>query len=111
MQISELTTDRGVLAALGRRLAWARKQKMLSQDALAEEAGVGVATLRRIEAGHGCQLESWIKVMRALGRISSIDGMLPDELRSPMFEVMRERGRKRLPRRRTERWGDELDDN
>ena len=111
MQIDDLTSDRGVLLALGRRLARARQQKRLSQDVLAEEAGVGVATLRRIEAGQGCQLESWIRVMRALGRISAIDDMLPDELRSPMAEVMRERELKRLPRRRgnSARWGDEED--
>ena len=109
MKIDILTPDSVVLQELGRRLAMMRKQRGFSQAALAEEAGVGVATLRRIEAGEGSQLESWIKLLRALGQIGAIEGLLPEELRSPRKDALAERGRKRAPRAAAPRWGDELE--
>ncbi len=89
MDIIELTPDREVLRELGRRLKQVRKQRGLNQQELAEAAGMGVATLRRIEDGSDSQLGSWIKLMKALQMLSAIDGLLPENFTSPMAEAAR----------------------
>jgi len=66
MNINKLTPDTVILAELGARLARLRKQRGYSQQKLATEAGLGVATLRRIESGDGSQLDSWLKLLKAL---------------------------------------------
>ena len=96
MKIEEQTPDRAALEELGRRLGVVRKQLGLSQARLAEEAGLGVATLRRIEDGQDAQLGSWIKLLRALGLPAGIDGLLPESFRSPMADVRGTR-RRRAP--------------
>jgi len=87
MEITTLIPDKEILQELGRRLKKLRKQRRLNQDQLAEAAGIGVATLRRIEDGQDSQLGSWIKLMKALQLLDAIDGLLPENFRSPMAEA------------------------
>ncbi|OGT71579.1 MAG: hypothetical protein A3H44_14055 [Gammaproteobacteria bacterium RIFCSPLOWO2_02_FULL_57_10] len=106
MKIDTLTPDTEMLKELGERLARIRKQQRLSQTELAQEAGVGVATLRRIEGGQDSQLVSWLKLLRALGMTTAIDSLLPEEFSSPMAEV-RGAARKRTKTPTGIVWGDE----
>lgn len=87
MEINTLVPDKEILHELGRRLKKLRKQRKLNQDELATAAGIGVATLRRIEDGQDSQLGSWIKLMKALDMIEAIDGLLPENYKSPMAEA------------------------
>jgi transcriptional regulator with XRE-family HTH domain len=87
MIIDHLTPVDSTLTELGRRLALARKQQGLSQQNLADAAGIGVATLRRIEGGSDGQMGSWVKVLRALDRIHAVNNLLPEVLRSPMADA------------------------
>ncbi len=107
MKIEYLTPDTAILQELGKRLARIRKQHGMSQDDLAEEAGLGVATLRRIEAGEGSQLESWLKLMKALRMTSSIEALLPENFDSPMAEALSDNKRVRIRGTKGKRWGDE----
>ena len=47
-------TSGGLCAELGARLAKIRLSRNITQEALAREAGIGVRTLRRLEAGGSC---------------------------------------------------------
>lgn len=87
MKIETLSPDKSILKELGARLARVRKQQGYSQDRLAEEAGLGVATLRRIEDGQDSQLGSWLKLLKALQMTSAIDQLVPENFKSPMAEV------------------------
>ena len=87
MKIDRLTPNPAVLKELGERLARIRKQQGYSQEALAEAAGLGVATLRRIEDGNDSKLGSWLRILRALQMEASIDALLPENFRSPLAEV------------------------
>ncbi len=87
MKIDYLTPEHEILKELGRRLARTRKQQRMSQTLLAQEAGLGVATLRRIEAGQDSQMESWLKLLKALQLASAVDAILPENVNSPMAEV------------------------
>lgn len=109
MDITELTPDRDALKELGRRLKQVRKQRGLNQEELAEAAGMGVATLRRIEDGSDSQLGSWIKLMKALHMLSAIDALLPESFTSPMAEAARlgKAIRRKKPAGDESLWGDE----
>lgn len=109
MKIQHLTPETQILEELGRRLARVRKQRRITQTALAEEAGIGVATLRRIEAGQDSQMESWLKILSALSMTASIDGLLPENFDSPMAEALAGRGRRRSGDKASPepRWGDQ----
>lgn len=96
MKIDKLTPDQAILKELGQRLARLRKQQALSQTRLAEEAGVGVATVRRIEGGQDSQMETWIKLCKALGMVSAIDQFMPETLTSPMQQVLSGSKRKKV---------------
>ncbi len=91
MKINKITPDNHILGEFGQRLAKIRKQQGLSQTALAEQAGIGIATLRRIESGTDSQLGSWIKLLKALDMDSTLDALLPEQFNSPMAETLRER--------------------
>ena len=88
MKIQHLTPEPQILEELGRRLAQMRKQQRMTQSTLAEEAGIGVATLRRIEAGQDSQMETWLKILKALGQISAVDSLLPENYTSPMTKAL-----------------------
>lgn len=106
MKIDHLSPDKSILRELGERLARIRKQQGYSQDRLAEEAGLGVATLRRIEDGQDSQLGSWLKLLKALQMTAAIEQLLPENFKSPMAEVKDQKKR----RRKTDPgilWGDE----
>ncbi len=109
MKIDALSPTDAILEELGRRLAATRKQQGLSQHELASAAGVGVATLRRIEAGNDSQLGSWLKLLRALGSVDAVDVLLPRDLRSPMAEAKAARSKGQSTVRETSAnfWGDE----
>lgn len=94
MKIDPLTPDSAALAELGRRLAEIRKQRGDSQQALATAAGLGVATVRRIEDGKDSRLGSWLRILRALHMVEGIDNLLPENFRSPMAEAKRTRKRR-----------------
>lgn len=108
MKIEVTTPKQSALKELGERLARTRKQQGFTQSELSREAGIGVATLRRIEDGKDAQLGSWIKLLKALGMTGVIDHLVPEELVSPMAEVRgTRRGKKPGNKAREPRWGDE----
>ena len=87
ININQLTPESEILREFGNRLARIRKQQGLSQAELAEEAGIGVATLRRIEGGQDGLFESWLKLLKALNMAAAIDALLPETFNSPMAEA------------------------
>lgn len=87
MKIQTLTPTIQVLKELGLRLARLRKQHGLSQEQLAAAAGIGVATLRRLEDGNDGKLGSWARLLLALQQDAALDQLLPEDVRSPMAEA------------------------
>lgn len=118
MPMQDLGSDEAVLTELGERLRAARLPRNLSQQQLAEEAGVGRMTVQRLEQGGSTSLTSLIRILRALGAVDALAGLLPAPGPSPLEEARRRgrrRQRARAPREPTEsesrtgswRWGDE----
>ncbi len=118
MPIDDLHTDAAVLAELGRRLERHRLQRDMTQSEMAEAAGIGRATLQRIERGESVQATSLVKLLRALGLLAALEVAIPEPLESPiaLLERRRRSGRRRASgsRGRTSTrleepwsWGDE----
>jgi transcriptional regulator with XRE-family HTH domain len=119
MKITERLTDEAVLAELGERLSRTRLERNLTQRELAAEAGVERKAIQRIEAGDSVTLVSLIRVLRAMGLLEALDGLVPEPTPSPV-ELLALQGRRRRrasgerarPVARGERpgrwrWGDE----
>lgn len=90
---SNLTTD-AVLAELGQRLERQRLERNLTQGELADEAGIGRATLQRLERGESVQLTSLIGLLRGLGLLERLDVLVPEPTPSPL-ERLRTQGAQR----------------
>ena len=94
MNIEETNTDDVVLQELGRRLARRRVERDLTQEQLAQEAGVSKATVERLEAGQAVKSTSLIRVLRSLGLLEALNRLVPEPLPSPI-ERIRLKGRER----------------
>jgi transcriptional regulator with XRE-family HTH domain len=121
MRIDNLNSDETVLSELGGRLAQTRLERNISQSRLASEAGVAKTTVERLERGGGIQLESFIRILRALGLLERLDVVLSEPLPSPIERLKlqgRQRQRARDARGETPapedagpwRWADDPDD-
>ena len=118
MMISKELTDEAVLDELGRRIARARLERNIAQAALSAEAGIGLATLQRLEQGRAVSSSSLIRVLRALGLLEALDRAVPEPLPSPIEQLQLSGRRRRRARRPRDagaddagpepwRWGDE----
>lgn len=119
MRLDELRTDEAVLREIGARLERLRLAGNRSQLQMAQDAGVGRATIQRVERGESVQLTSLVKLLRALGLLDELDAAIPAAVESPIAELERRNRplRRRASGRRTAlpprvedrpwRWGDE----
>lgn len=116
MRFQNSVTDEHVLSEIGARLRAVRLRRNLSQQTLADEAGVGRVTLQRMEEGGSSSTTSLVRVLRALDLLDGMEALLPGAEISPV-ELVRRRGRPRTRaganRRPADRsdgglaWGDE----
>ena len=95
----------------------------MTQAELANEAGIGRATLQRLERGQSVQSVSLVKVFRTLGLLSALDGALPESIELPIVALERQQHRVRKRARRSRRgtpiapdtgawrWGEEPEGN
>jgi transcriptional regulator with XRE-family HTH domain len=94
VKIENENSDTAVLAELGARLARTRLEQNTSQEQLATAAGVSKSTVERIETGREVKLTSFVRVLRALGRLELLDRLVPEPLPSPI-ERIRIQGKRR----------------
>jgi transcriptional regulator with XRE-family HTH domain len=88
MNIRQTTRTPAILSELGARIERLRLQRNQTLAALAEDAGVGTATLQRLESGKAVNLTTLIQVLRALNHVGDLDNIVPDIEISP-FELSR----------------------
>ena len=84
MKIESRLADDVVLLELGRRLGRTRLERNLTQAELGDEAGVGLATVQRLERGRPARLTSLIRVLRTLGLLDALDVLVPEPAPSPL---------------------------
>ena len=87
-------TDQAVLEELGRRLRQRRLDRNLSQNEVAQKAGVDRTTIGQLERDGRASLLTLVQVLRALGALDELDAFLPAAGPSPL-ELARRQGRVR----------------
>ncbi len=95
MKIEAHLTDEALLKLIGERVARQRLSKNLTQGRLAEQAGLGMRTVQRLEQGVAAtQLAGFVRVCRVLGLVEGFDALIPEVAASPMAQL-KQQGRKR----------------
>jgi transcriptional regulator with XRE-family HTH domain len=114
MKIEGLLTGEAILAELGGRLAQRRLELQLTQEMLAEQAGVSKRTVERIEAGAATQMSTLIRILRVLELLDRLETLMPEAGPRPMDLIkLKGKARKRASgkRKSTDKgpwhWGDE----
>ncbi len=105
-------------AALCKRLESIRLSRNITQTQLAEEAGISPRTIGRLEKGQGVSVDTFIRIMIALGIQQSLEALLPDPTVRPIERVGIRAGERKRARPTqssnkspTWSWGDGEDDN
>lgn len=90
--------DELLLELVGERLARLRQTRGLTQNQLAEQAGLGLRSIQRLETGtRSMRLDGFMKVCRALGILERFELLLPESSPSPMEELkLQGKTRKRM---------------
>jgi transcriptional regulator with XRE-family HTH domain len=95
MKIDSKMTDEMLLKLVGERLSGLRLVRNLTQQELAEQAGLGLRTVQRLELGAAAtQLSGFIRVCRVLGLVENLESFIPQPAVSPMAQL-KQAGRKR----------------
>jgi transcriptional regulator with XRE-family HTH domain len=95
MKITPNITDGALLSLIGERLARLRLARNLTQGQLAEQAGLGLRTVQRLELGAAAtQLSGFVRVCRVLDLVERFETLIPEESASPMAQL-KQQGRQR----------------
>lgn len=106
------SSSTAIASALCKRLEEIRLSKNISQAQLAKQAGVSRSTMTRIADGKSISLDSFVRVIKALGLADHLSALLPDPTVRPV-ELVKHKGQHRQrasgKRKQTEpwSWGDE----
>ncbi|MFC6632444.1 helix-turn-helix domain-containing protein [Microbulbifer taiwanensis] len=86
-------SDQQILQLLGERLRRHRLRRDITQEQLAERAGLSVSTIKGLESGRG-RLDSLVAVLRELQQLDGLEAFLPDPGISPL-QLAERQGRPR----------------
>lgn len=82
--ISATATTDEILAELGERIRRYRLQQNRTVAEIAERSGLSRATVESAELGKNPTLDTLVRILRALGRVETLDAFLPAPLISPL---------------------------
>ena len=85
---------------LGQQVRDVRLRQNIDQQRLAEQAGVALNVLKRLEGGKGTTVTSLIKILRALGRVEWLSTLAPAVSISPLQLLHEKPARQRASRTR-----------
>jgi transcriptional regulator with XRE-family HTH domain len=77
-------TDREIQAEVGARLRDYRLARNLTQQALAERAGLSRRAVYAVETGQDPMLSTVVRILRVLGRLEALEAFLPPAPPSPL---------------------------
>lgn len=113
-----IATSDQIEAVLCKRIESIRLSRNITQEQLADEAGVSIRTIGRLEKGQGVSMDTFIRVMIALRIQQNLETLLPDPTVRPIERIGLDTGERKRARPTKSKnelptwsWGDEEDDN
>ena len=94
MEVVYMLADEVLQRKIGERLKAVRLKQNITQQALAEEAGVSLSSVKKIEKGEIGTLDSLLRVLRTLGMLDVLRPLVEEEQLSPSeyYELMQKAG-------------------
>ncbi len=87
-------SDRAIVKEMGRRIKRKRLERNLTQQEIAELAGINRTTVSDLERGKPFGILTLLQVLRALNALDAVDTFLPDPGISPL-QLAKMRGQER----------------
>lgn len=84
-----------ILAEIGKRLKEYRIRKNLQQKEIAENAGISLDTVVRMERGSSITTEKFLRILRVLDMLENLEEFIPDPPLSPIL-MRKLKGKKRF---------------
>jgi len=86
--------DEVIQRKIGERLKAVRLKQNITQQALAEESGVSLSSVKKIEKGEIGSFDSLLRVLRTLGKLDVLLPLVEEEQLSPSeyYELMQKAG-------------------
>jgi len=78
-----MLSDMAIGQRMGERLRSVRLKQNITQQSLAEEAGVSLSSVKKIERGEIGSFETLLRVLRILGRLDVLSPLVEEEQLSP----------------------------
>jgi putative transcriptional regulator len=88
-------SNKAILAEIGDRISRRRLNQNITQIDLARQSGITRIVVQRLESGLGCNLESFIQILRGLNLIDQLDMFLPEQGISPI-QLAKLKGNERM---------------
>jgi transcriptional regulator with XRE-family HTH domain len=82
-----LASSDQLVRIVGKQVERVRLSRNITQEMLAKEAGVSSRTIRNLENGEGVFLDTFVRVLIALGLQENLMTMLPDPTIRPMERI------------------------
>lgn len=96
-----LASSEQIEATLGQQIEKARLARNLTQADVARSAGISRRTITRLENGGGVSLDTFIRVLRALGLADRIADLLPAPQIQPIERIRGQKKRRQRARATT----------
>ena len=78
-----MLSDAMILTKIGAQLKSLRLKQNITQQALAEEAGVSLSSIKKVEKGEIGSFDSLLRVLRTLGKLDVLLPLVEEEQLSP----------------------------
>ncbi len=78
-----MLADAIILSSIGNHLKTTRLRQNITQQSLAEAAGVSISSLKKIEKGEIGSFDSMLRVLRTLGELDVLRPLVDEEQLSP----------------------------
>lgn len=85
-----MIADEMILHKIGNHLKEIRLKQNITQQRLAEESGVSLSSVKKIENGDIRSFDSFMRLLRTLGKLDVLQPLVDDEQMSPSeyYEMM-----------------------
>ena len=78
-----MLADTAILNRIGNKLKATRLKQNITQQSLADAAGVSLSSLKKIEKGEIGSFDSFLRVLRTLGKLDVFQPLVDEEQLSP----------------------------